>query len=202
MVHIVDSGICNHGSMRNMLARLGIECTVANTGAALAGARRVILPGVGAFDAGMRNLEERGFVEVLRQLAAGGVPVLGVCLGMQLLTRGSEEGTRPGLSLIPAVTLRLRQSGEVPLRLPHMGWNTIRLRQACPLLADLPSQPRFYFVHSYGVQCDHEQDVLATCEYGQEFACAVGHGNVAGTQFHPEKSHRFGMQVLRNFATS
>ena len=125
------------------------------------------------------------------------MPLLGICLGMQLLTRGSEEGELPGLGLVPADTVRFRVEG---LKVPHMGWNTLTSWSAHPLWATLPEHPKFYFVHSYHARCDSPDDVLARTRYGDEFDSAIGRDNVMGVQFHPEKSHRYGMQVLKRFA--
>jgi len=204
MIHIVDYGIGNLGAVANMYRRLGIEATIAQTPQALEAATRIILPGVGAFDTAMRAIESRGFRAVLDEKALRErVPVLGICLGMQLLTRGSEEGSCAGLGWIAGRTTSLAampRSGEAP-RLPHIGWNFVELRTGHPLARSLAEEPRFYFVHSYSVSCERAEDVVGVCRYGGiEFCAVCAHGNVAGAQFHPEKSHRFGMQLLRNFA--
>lgn len=205
MIHIVDYGIGNLGAVANMYRRLGIEATIASTPQALAPATRIILPGVGAFDTAMRAIESRGFRAVLADKALGErVPVLGICLGMQLLTRSSEEGGCEGLGWIDGRTVSLaslpRPGAEAP-RLPHIGWNFVDLEARHPLAMALAEEPRFYFVHSYAVRCEREADVLGRCDYaGIRFCAVCAHGNIAGAQFHPEKSHRFGMQLLRNFA--
>ena len=202
MIHIVDYGMCNVGSIRNMLKRVGVAAVVSPDAEDLRRAERIILPGVGSFDAGMENLEQRGFVEVLDERVRGaGVPVLGICLGMQLLTRSSEEGRRAGLGWLAADTVRFDFSAlDSRPRVPHMGWNTIDPRREHELFAGLEAPPRFYFVHSYHVVCEDPTDVLATCRHGYEFTCVVGRSNVFGTQFHPEKSHRFGLRLLENFS--
>lgn len=201
MIAIVDYGMGNVGSIRNMLIRIGAEAVVTSDPGALAAAERLILPGVGSFDRAVESLERLGLTEVLHDLVLQrGRLVLGICLGMQLLGRGSEEGGRPGLGWIAANTVRFRFEGEhAGLKVPHMGWNTLVPSRPSALLGDLGPAPRFYFVHSYHVRCDREEDVLATANYGFPFHAAVGRGNILGTQFHPEKSHRFGLRVLKNF---
>ena len=202
MIHVIHYGIGNVGSIRNMLHRLGVESTLVTDGEGLRDASKIILSGVGSFDRAMEELSNRGFVEVLNEkVRIQNVPVLGVCLGMQLMTKGSEEGSRPGLGWIDATTRRLpRENRHGPLRLPHMGWNGISVKKQTPLLEGLPEDKRFYFVHSYYVACQDGDAVAASSEYGVEFTCAIAKDRMYGTQFHPEKSHRFGMRVLENFA--
>lgn len=200
MITIVDYNMGNLGSISNMLKKIGVEATITADPGAIACAQKLILPGVGAFDAGMENLERSGLVPILNQrVLQDGVPVLGICLGMQLMTRSSDEGTRPGLGWIDAAALRFRPADKT-LKVPHMGWNRVVPARAAPLTEGLPDEPRFYFVHSYFVQCHNPTDVLLTTPYGGEFHSAFEHGNVSGVQFHPEKSHKFGMALLRNFA--
>jgi glutamine amidotransferase len=200
VVSIVDYGICNLGSIRNMLHKLGIESRVAGSAAEVALAEKIILPGVGAFDHGITALRERGMVDALRESAIGRrVPFLGICLGMQLFGSSTEEGTMEGLGLIPGRCVRFRPAGESTLKVPHMGWNEIVPRRACPLLRGLEQGARFYFTHSYHMICEDAADVLAVASHGIEFTAMVQRGNVLGAQFHPEKSHRFGMTLLRNF---
>jgi len=202
MIAIVDYGMGNVGSVANMLKRLGLAAVVTASATEIARAERLILPGVGAFDAGMEGLEQRGLVSVLEDRVLGDqIPVLGFCLGMQLMTRGSDEGTRLGLGWVNASTIRFDMSSCEPRRkVPHMGWNTVLPARDAPLFAGL-AQSRFYFVHSYHVRCDAAADVAARTEYGYWFDSAFAVRNVYGVQFHPEKSHRFGMQLLKNFAT-
>ena len=201
MITVVDYGMANLGSILNMLRKIGVEPAVASTPQAVRGADRLILPGVGAFDHGMKALHERGLVEPLREaVLARRAPMLGICLGMQLLARSSEEGGLAGLDLIPARCLRLRFGPEVrALKVPQMGWNEIRARRPSALLEGLGAGSRFYFVHAYHVACDEDDDVLATTWYGQDFTSIVARGNLFGVQFHPEKSHRFGLMLLKNF---
>jgi glutamine amidotransferase len=156
---------------------------------------------VGAFDAAMEKIGEAGIREILdHKVLVEKIPTLGICLGMQLLTHSSEEGQLPGLKWIPAKTKKFRFDPGTNLKIPHMGWNRVFEKNASPLIRDLPEEPRFYFVHSYYVQCDNETDVLATTPYGGDFHSIVQKENVYGAQFHPEKSHKYGMKLLENFA--
>ena len=200
MIVIVDYGMGNLGSMLNMLKRIGAQARIESDPEQLRRATKLILPGVGAFDAAMGRIDAvPGLREVLDAKArVEQVPMLGVCLGMQLLTRGSEEGVLPGLGWIPAVTRRFpRQEG---LKVPHMGWNIAHPTTPSPLTSDLGPEPRYYFVHSYYVTVDDPADSLMRTHYGLDFDSAMGHANLFGVQFHPEKSHRFGMRLLQNFA--
>jgi glutamine amidotransferase len=200
MVTIVDYGMGNLGSIRNMLSRIGAESAITSRPEEIAAADKLILPGVGHFDEAMRNLRSSGMVEALNEaVMRNGRPILGICLGMQLLTRRSDEGTEPGLGWVDADTKRLPFEN---LRVPHMGWNLIERRQDHPLTQDLPSEPRFYFVHSYFVHPDRDENLLTSTVYGEPFASAIVRDNVLGTQFHPEKSHKFGMKLLANFVES
>lgn len=200
MITIVNYGMGNLGSVLNMLKKIGTPAQLAYTAEELATATKILLPGVGAFDHAMKRINESGFKDVLNSKAlVEKVPVLGICLGMQLLTRGSEEGILPGFGWIAADTLRFPlQEG---LKVPHMGWNRVFPSRLSPLTDDLPEEPRFYFVHSYRVQVDHASDSILTCHYGIDFDAAFQHDNIYGAQFHPEKSHKFGMKLLQNFAS-
>lgn len=199
MITIIDYGMGNLGSVVNMLRRIEVDCEVTADSSRIADASRILLPGVGAFDAAMDRIHSAGLREVLDYKALHQrVPILGICLGMQLLTRRSEEGTRDGLGWISAETRRLPQTSD--LKIPHMGWNVAERTRQCPLTDRLDSEIRFYFVHSYCVHTDKPQDTVLRTNYGVDFASAVQSDNIMGAQFHPEKSHRFGMQLLRNFA--
>lgn len=200
-VSIVNYGIGNTGSICNMFRKLRIEAEVVSDETSMTNAKRLILPGIGAFDACMQALDTSGLRASVLEFAAMQRPMLGICVGMQMLTLGSEEGIRPGLGLIRAHTLRFPDLGG--LRIPHMGWNTIQwTMRDHPLANELSNDSRFYFVHSFRVICESSANSLATCAYGSEFSAAIVSGKIAGVQFHPEKSHKFGLQLLNNFAKS
>ena len=202
MVTIVDYGVGNLASIANMARKAGTECAISGDPHVLAAADRLILPGVGAFDRAMANLSERNLIPVLNErVMERHVPTLGLCLGMQLFARGSEEGTRAGLGWLAADNRRFRfeqMNGNTP-KVPHMGWNYIEPAAPATLLERLPPEPRFYFVHSYHLQCDDPADVMCWTTYGYKFASGIHRGNLWGTQFHPEKSHKFGLALLKNF---
>lgn len=198
MIAILDYGLGNLGSIANMLKVIGEKSKVTCNVEDIKTADGIILPGVGAFDAGMKRLNETGLADIVTECAVSGIPVLGICLGMQLLGRKSEEGELPGLSLIPFDCIRFRIPGST-LKIPHMGWDIVHMKQAHPILDNLEDTQRYYFVHSYHAVCDKTENILMTCDYGYEFAAAVVKGNVIGVQFHPEKSHDFGMALLNNF---
>jgi imidazole glycerol-phosphate synthase subunit HisH len=200
-VSIVNYGIGNTGSICNMLRKLRIEAEVVSSPTTLLDAKRLILPGIGAFDACMHALDSSGLRAAVLEFAATERPLLGICVGMQMLTLGSEEGNTPGLGLIRAHTRRFPDVEG--LRIPHMGWNTITWSAVDhPLAKELENDCRFYFVHSFRVVCEASENSLAACTYGDEFSAAIGSGSIAGVQFHPEKSHRFGLRLLNNFASS
>ncbi|SNB45055.1 imidazole glycerol phosphate synthase subunit HisH [Geobacter sp. DSM 9736] len=200
MITIIDYGMGNLGSIRNMLKKIGAESRISGDPSVVAESDKLILPGVGSFDAGIRNLSNSGLMQVLSErVTERKVPVLGICLGMQLMTRKSEEGTLPGLGWVDAETVRFSPPAGSTLKVPHMGWNTVTAAKESPLFSGAEPEERFYFVHSYYVRCLNREDVLLTAEHGQEFDAGFCCGNVAGVQFHPEKSHKFGMRFLRNF---
>lgn len=202
MITVVDNGLSNLGSVLNMLNYLGIESTASSDPAVVRAAERLILPGVGAFDNGMKSLEEHGLVDALNEAVLDkSVPVLGICLGMQLLFEGSDEGERSGLGWIKGRAVRF-DLGNNPenLRIPHMGWSDLKIVRPGTLFSDIDEQNRFYFVHSYHVTCDDVADVVGTTWHGLDVTATVERGNIFGAQFHPEKSHRFGMRVLETFA--
>lgn len=197
-VSIVDYGLGNLGSVANMLKRVGAQNNRVSTPEEILAADRILLPGVGAFDKGTALLWDTGLSDALREFAASGRPLLGICLGMQLLLDSSEEGVSEGLGLIPGRSLRFENAPG--LRVPHMGWNEVSPQHEDPIFTSLPDENRFYFVHSYRVVPAREEDILATTTYGESFASMIRRDNVIGAQFHPEKSHAFGMVILRNFA--
>jgi imidazole glycerol-phosphate synthase subunit HisH len=201
-ITIVDYGIGNVGSIQNMLKKIGARSVVASSTDQILEAKKLILPGVGAFDAGMSALARSGVVEALnRKALEERIPVLGLCLGMQLMTRGSQEGTLPGLGWVQADTVKFDASASPGMKVPHMGWNLVAPAKESPILKAYPADARFYFVHSYYVRCEDRADPLLKAEYGTtSFDAAFQHKNLLGFQFHPEKSHRYGMWLLKNFA--
>jgi len=219
---VVDYGMGNLGSILNMLKKVGVPAQLSKDADDILRAQKLILPGVGAFASAMNNLRARGYVDALNQkILTEKIPILGICLGMQLFSKQSEEGDEPGLGWLDAQTVRfqfpasaqqLKSSAKqnaggsdlsVPLgqlKVPHMGWNTIKVCQKSPLFIDAEEERRFYFVHSFYMQCNDPRDVLTCTQYGFEFTSAVCRGNILGTQFHPEKSHRFGLAFFKAFA--
>ncbi|MDW8300508.1 MAG: imidazole glycerol phosphate synthase subunit HisH [Anaerolineae bacterium] len=195
-IAVIDSGVANLRSVFNALKRLGAAAYIAQTPDELKGAAKIILPGVGAFAAGMARLREGNFIEPLRNYAALGVPILGICLGMQMLfRRSSEMGDHEGLGLLSGHVVRFPQHGP---KVPHIGWNQLEHDEESRLLKDVPSGSYAYFVHSYYAQTE-PQNVLAQTLYGIHFPSVVGRGNIYGVQFHPEKSHATGLRILKNF---
>lgn len=202
MITIVDYGLGNIQSFVNMYRRLEIPVTVASDAGALALAERLVLPGVGAFDWAMSKLQESGMRSTLDRLVLGDHrPVIGVCVGMQMMAKCSDEGSAAGLGWIDGA-VRLFDDARFlgPTHLPHMGWNDVVPREGEPLFTGLESDARYYFLHSYYFEASDPVDVIATSDYGGEFCCAVRCGNVMGVQFHPEKSHQWGIRLLKNFA--
>jgi glutamine amidotransferase len=199
VIVVIDCDMGNVGSIVNMLKKAGHSATISRDPREIAQADRLILPGVGSFDAGMANIRELGLLGVLEEkVMRERTPVLGICLGMQLLGRGSAEGRLPGLGWLPGQVVRFSKPG---LRVPHMGWNTVHPARAHWLFEGLPEEMRFYFVHSYYMVCNDGAEPLATARYGDDICVAVASEHILGVQFHPEKSHRFGMMLLRNFAS-
>lgn len=203
MIALVDYGSGNIQAIANIYHRLGIPAYVASTPEDLQRATRIVLPGVGAFDQTMGHLNASGLRDALDEAVLGQKrPFLGICVGMQLLARGSEEGKLEGLGWLKADVKRFDETQFLQAtRLPHMGWNDIIVRQQQPLLEGLALEAGFYFLHSYYLSCQRQEDVLAETEYGSPFPSAVHSGNIFGVQFHPEKSHANGIQLLKNFAT-
>ncbi|MCW3076607.1 MAG: hisH [Bacteroidetes bacterium] len=201
MIVIVDYGIGNLASVLNMFKKIGVrEVVVSGDQEIIGKASKIILPGVGAFDAGMNNLEQSGLIPILNQKALNEkTPLLGICLGMQLLTKQSEEGIKKGLGWIDAETLKFHPDPSLKLKVPNMGWSYVHINRQNPLI-EMDSKNRFYFVHSYYVKCFNETQSLATSNFGIDFTCMVNKENIYGAQFHPEKSLKFGMKVFENFA--
>ncbi len=201
MIAIIDYKTGNLGSIQNMLKKIRVESVITSSAEEIAKATKLIIPGVGSFDQGMNNLHELGLTEILnRRAIEEKIPVLGICLGMQLMTKRSEEGKIPGLCWIDANTIRFCFSDTVEYKTPHMGWNFINQHKKSRLLTDMYPNARFYFVHSFFVSPNEPSDILTTTTYETEFTSSFEKGNILGVQFHPEKSHKFGMKILKNFA--
>lgn len=200
MIVIVDYGIGNLASVSNMFRKIGVkDVVVSGDKEVIFKAKKILLPGVGAFDTGMGNLEKSELIPLLNDKALKEkVPVLGICLGMQMLSKKSEEGQKPGLGWIDAETVKFNLDPALKLKVPHMGWDYIKVKRQNPLV-NTEDKSRFYFVHSYHVKCLDESQSLATCHFGEEFTCMVNKDNIFGAQFHPEKSLKFGMRLLENF---
>jgi glutamine amidotransferase len=206
MIAVIDYKMGNLGSIMNMLRRIGAEAVLTDDPSEIEKADKLILPGVGAFDRGMENLHRLKIIPLLEEMVLEKqTPILGLCLGMQLFTHSSEEGEAQGLGWIDAQVVRFRfpteqQENMRRLKVPHMGWNNIRLCQPLYLFDELEDEARYYFVHSYYVECNDPADVAAHTLYRSEFASALAHGPIMGVQFHPEKSLRWGMQILKRYA--
>lgn len=197
MIKIIDYGAGNIGSITNMLLRLGLECEVTNDPEKIKMATKLILPGVGKFDYGMSKLKESGLIEILHEkVLVEQVPILGICLGAQLMTKSSQEGTMPGLSWFDAEVLKFKNES---LRIPHMGWNSIHACIEDRLTTNLTDKARFYFVHSYYIHSNNQDEIMFTSIYGHEFVAGLKKNNIYAVQFHPEKSHKFGIQLFENF---
>ena len=201
MITIVDCGIGNISSVRRMLENVGVESKVTDKPQVLARATKIIIPGVGHFDSVMGALISLDLADLIKNMVdIEKIPVLGICAGMQILCRCSEEGNRPGLGLIDADVVRFEKKHNQSLKIPHMGWNDIQIKKHNALLSDDRLTSRFYFVHSYYVRPVDPEIIIGTANYGQYFCAAFNVNNIYGVQFHPEKSHRFGKNLLKNFS--
>ncbi len=201
MITIIDYGLGNLSSVRNMIKKIGFESILSSDISAIKEADKLILPGVGSFGRGMENIFEKNLFEVINyKVVKQKTPILGICLGMQLMTKFSEESNTAGFGWFDAETIRFEKS-KLPfdLKIPHMGWSDIFVKRNKIFFSGKKEKLRFYFAHSYHVKCNDYKDVSATAEYGYEFPCVISKKNIIGVQFHPEKSHKFGMQVLKNF---
>jgi imidazole glycerol-phosphate synthase subunit HisH len=201
MITVLDYGLGNVAAFVNIYKRLNLAVEVASTASQLINAKKIILPGVGAFDWAMTRLNESGMRECLDDLVLSKkVPVLGVCVGMQMMAKHSDEGKLLGLGWVDGTVKRFNADGfKQQTHLPHMGWNDVNPRDEFSLFENIQN-PRFYFLHSYFFAATRDEDILGTTNYNGDFACAVNHANVFGTQFHPEKSHQWGVALLKNFA--
>lgn len=204
MIGIVNYGLGNLGSIHNMLSYLGHSSVIIDCPSDLDKVSKIILPGVGAFDTGMNALIQNKWIDKLNEkVLIDKMPVLGICLGMQLMTNRSEEGTVAGLGWVKAITKKFKFDNiSLNLKIPHMGWNTVLPVNQSVLQDELLhlDEIRYYFVHSYIVELEDENDSIYNCNYGGLFCAAFQHNNIFGVQFHPEKSHKFGFSLLNNFA--
>jgi glutamine amidotransferase len=203
MITIIDYGLGNLSSIKNMLKKLQIDSIITSDLEQISNAEKLILPGVGSFDYGMEQLNKFKLIDVLNQkVLKEKTPILGICLGMQLFTKKSEEGKLPGLGWIDAETMKFNFNSLSEFKIPNMGWNTINIEKESKLIKDITSDSRYYFVHSYYVSCNNKSDILMSSNYGFDYTCAIENNNILGVQFHPEKSHKFGMAILNNFANN
>lgn len=202
MIVIIDYGVGNLASIEKMLRKATREKVVLSSDPDhIASAKKLILPGVGPFDHGIKSLDYSGLRPILTQRVVDDkIPILGICLGMQLFTNRSREGHLPGLGWIAGTTERFQLSANSVLKVPHMGWNWVDWQQDAPLSRGLRNDARFYFVHSYYVVCDNDKHSIATSHHGHTFTASVARDNIFGVQFHPEKSHKYGLQLMKNFA--
>lgn len=205
MITIVDYGMGNLGSVANMIRKVGGEAQITGDIDTISNATKLILPGVGAFDGAMNRLHDQNLVDVLNKKALEDkIPVLGICLGMQLLTDGSDEGKRPGLGWIPGRAHSFKKAFQEKgiseeYLVPHMGWNSVRIQNNCALTTDFYDEMRFYFVHSFYVKADNPENKMLEATHGISFDAALVRDNIYGMQFHPEKSHKFGFKVFQSF---
>lgn len=202
MITIIDYGVGNIKAFYNIFSKLSVNVKIAQKPEDLLNATKLILPGVGHFDYAMKRFSESGMLKVVDDMVMNhNIPILGICVGMQMLAKSSEEGVMPGLGWIDATVKKIDADLLTQTtRLPHMGWNDVSVKIKNPLLKHLDFNSRFYFLHSYYFDPNLESDSIAFSNYGKEFACVVNHKNIFGVQFHPEKSHHYGIQLLNNFA--
>ena len=203
MIVIVDYGLGNLGSIRNILRKIGYESEISSDIRIIEQASKIILPGVGSFDTGMSKLNDLELVPMLNKKACHDkTPILGICLGAQLMCKSSEEGEQPGLGWFDAEVLAFkgRFGNDRELSVPNMGWLEVSVNKHNPLTKNLPPAPRFYFVHSYFLAPNQKEDILMSSEYGINYTSAIHRENIYGVQFHPEKSHKYGFHLLKNFA--
>jgi glutamine amidotransferase len=204
MIGIIDYGVGNLHSIKNILKKIGVESLITNVPEDIESCDRLILPGVGAFDTAMLNYKKSGFEDVIyRKVFEQNTPILGICLGMQIMCNSSEEGSEKGLGWIDAEIVRFNFAGipnTANSKIPHMGWNKVNPNNKESLFTGFEEEFRFYHVHSYYVKLNDEKDCLAKTHFGFDFTSAFNKGNIYGVQFHPEKSHIFGMRLMKNFA--
>ena len=197
---IIDYGMGNIGSIVNMFKYLGIDALVSSDKEIISSADKLILPGVGNFDRAVENINSLNLDDTIKEMAlVKKVPFLGICLGMQLMCKESEEGKLVGLSLVDAVVKKFNFPKDSNLKVPHMGWDYDDIQKESTIMNDLDNRSKFYFVHSYFVSCEDVSDVLTYTTYGKEFVSSFEKDNIIGVQFHPEKSHRYGISLFKNF---
>ena len=201
MTCIIDYGAGNLGSIVNMFQKLGQPAIIASKKEEIENSDKLILPGVGNFDYGISKLRQSGLIEILnKKVLDEKIPILGICLGAQLMTKKSEEGVLPGFGWFDAEVKRFTfPIDQSNLRIPHMGWNYVNIKKETPLSEGLPAEPKYYFVHSYYIQANNPQDIFMTTNYGRDFVSALNYNNIYALQFHPEKSHKYGLKIFQNF---
>ncbi len=200
MITIVDYGVGNLAAIQNILKKVGVASKISSSAIDIEQAEKLILPGVGHFDACVTKLQQSNLISTLSQkVLEKKTPLLGICVGMQLLFSGSEEGILNGLNWVEGKNIKFEEKKIGNLKIPHMGWTDVKLQKPSKLFKDMYENPRFYFVHSYHAQTPNTNDVLLTANHGYDYACAIEKENIIGVQFHPEKSHKFGMILFENF---
>jgi glutamine amidotransferase len=200
MITIVDYGVGNLASIKNMIKKTGNEAMIVSDEGAILNADKLILPGIGAFDHCMNQFNRSGMRPAVTKKALDEkVPLLGICVGLQMLGESSEEGSEPGLGWVKGKSVKFKKELLGDLKIPHMGWTEVQVKKKSQLMEGYSEDPRFYFVHSYHLQLDEMNDELLRAHYGYDFTAAIEKGNLSGVQFHPEKSHKFGMKLLENF---
>lgn len=197
---IIDYGMGNLGSLANMLKKIHFPAKISSDLEDIESAEKLILPGVGSFDHGMQKLQDLNLIDILnKKVNKDKTTILGICLGMQLFTKTSEEGSKPGLGWVDANTVKFNVAKDPSFKIPHMGWDTLDIKKTHFLMQNTDSNAMYYFVHSFHVVCNRSDDVLSTSHYGYHFVSSLAKDNIIGVQFHPEKSHKYGMKLLENF---
>jgi len=200
MITIIDYGLGNLGSIQNMIKKIGSESIITSDISLIEKAEKFILPGVGKFDYGIEQLHKKNIIPILNQkVLIEKTPILGICLGLQLFTKHSEEGEKKGLGWIDADTVKFNFEKSASLKIPNMGWHKVQFKKESKLIQNLDTNSRFYFVHSFHLKCHSNPDILMSTQYGYDYTSAIEKDNIVGVQFHPEKSHKFGMQLLKNY---
>jgi imidazole glycerol-phosphate synthase subunit HisH len=202
MIGIINYGLGNIKAFENILRKLNIQVKILTKTEDFSNIKKLILPGVGAFDHAMEMFNTSGLRMLTeKKVLEEGLPIIGICVGMQMLGHSSEEGKLPGLGWVDGKVKKFDEN-KIPFstHLPHMGWNDINIINGTLIFQSLPNNSRFYFLHSYYFECNNKEDIIATSQYGIDFTCAINHKNIFGVQFHPEKSHNYGVQILENYS--